>query len=298
MGEFAAFFSSFTWALGSTVYSDYSLRHGARSVNFTRALLAFPCFALVSFFLSGRAGWAQLNGLSIAWLFASMVASYGIGDGLFYLSARKLGVPGALALCSLYPLWNTLVGFAFLGQKIGPTQVVGIGVTLVFVTLVILTQPQKGAKNSRASRSTLISGIVLGLLTSLFWSVNSIAVSQAGVMLDPWVLNTMRMLIAMGVTGSLAWVMDRKLNPVIPSREMSWTVVAIFVFESFGGSATFTYGLSHVPLAIGSILTGLSPVLAVPIAWARRSEPVSVLRLGCIAGVLVGLWLLMGGASG
>jgi drug/metabolite transporter (DMT)-like permease len=49
----------------------------------------------------------------------------------------------------------------------------------------------------------------------------------------------------------------------------------IFVIEAFGGSLLFIYGLTHSTLAVSAALSSLAPVISVPIAWGRRTEPVS-----------------------
>jgi len=327
LGSAAAFLSSVTWAIGTTFYSRLAKEHSPLVVNFTRALIALPFFLVLAFlsaggFAAGVAEFTQLDRAHWGWLALSMMASYGLGDSFFYLSTRSLGVPGALAIASAYPLWTTVGGVLLQGQKVSVPQFAGLVLTLGGMILVILNQPRMGATSAARDASLIVPpfedqfvglrhsrqdpllsrrgmGVCLALLTSLFWATNSYSVARGGAGVPTGVANTIRMVFALVLTTVLGALLGRmglsQRKPV--ERILPWPLIKtyawVFACEAFGGSFLFMYGLSHSSMAIGSTLSALAPVIAVPVAWVTGAEKVSFARTGGVVGVVIGLWLLL-----
>lgn len=308
LGPFCAFMSSVTWAIGSASYSKLSFRYTAFSVNFARALVALPLFFVATFVVTGgwKAGWDAYSALGLShlgWFSLSMIASYGLGDVLFLWSTRSLGVPGALAIASSYPLWTALSGVVFQGEMI-LSQAIGLILTVAGIVMVILNAPavqrEVPAASAKSQASALpkwlnpsrATGVLLAFATSLLWAVNTFAVSRGGADLLAPVGNTVRMAIALAMSAGLSLL----LAPRAPILMPAWQIRAslwVFCFEAFGGSYFFLYGLSNSTLVIGATLASLAPVLAVPVAWVLRLERVSWKRTLGVGLVVLGLWLLM-----
>src|SRR6185369_14412671 len=120
LGPFAALTSSFTWAFASTRYAQASRVAGAVRVNLCRAVIVVPIY-LVAVVVTRGSG--SLDGLApgkVGWLLASVLCSYGFADGLFFIAARRIGVPTALSIASTYPLWAALWGALVGGERFGP----------------------------------------------------------------------------------------------------------------------------------------------------------------------------------
>lgn len=298
LGPFCAFLSSCTWAIGSAGYSRMAGSHSAFAVNFSRAIIALPMF-VIAIFVAGRGfdgGWVSLSALNsshIAWFGLSMFASYGFGDVLFLWSTRKIGVPAALAIASAYPLWTAASGAAFRGEVLSFAQVAGLVMTVSGVGVVILSGARSGPSRD-AGRAALAKGVTLAILTSFLWATNSFAVAHAGKGLESAVGNMVRMIWALLISGGLGLIFSRDKRLLLPMPEIkkwSW----LFALEAFGGSYLFMYGLSNSPLAIGSTLASLAPVLSVPVAVAFKLERFSWVKTAGVLMVVLGIWLLVGG---
>lgn len=263
-----------------------------------RALIALPLFALGTFiaagsFSAGVETFQQVPLTSIGWFGLSMICSYGLGDSCFLLATLSLGVPGALAIASSYPVWTVLAGVAFRGETIAPLQGAGVLVTIAGVVLVILM-----GKSQSQSKASTKNGVLLAVLASLFWGVNSYSVAQGGTGISPLAGNTFRMVCALFTTSMIFFATTKNRDPKHhPSLFLPWTALKpyfwIFVFEAFGGSLFFMYGLANSPLYLGSTLSALAPVLAVPIAVMTKTES---LHLGKGVGVLlvvIGVWMML-----
>lgn len=288
LGPLSAFGASATWAIGSSSYSKLSQRYSPFSINFTRALFALPLFVLIVFLFEG--GLQSFHLIQIEhciWFSLSMLSSYGMGDVLFLWSARSLGVPGALAIASCFPLWTVLAGYFFLNQALGWTQLLGIAVAVSGVSIVILNQPRKGSQKTRFSWQ----GVLLATGTSVFWALNAYAVAKAGADLPMATANSLRMILALLFTFVFGRFFYKKSAVILPKADVfrfSW----VFVVESFGGSCFYLYGLSHSPLALGSVLTSLAPVISVPVALALKLEKFSWIRTLGVCLVVLGITLL------
>jgi len=296
LGPLCAFGSSVTWALSSARYSRLSENYSPPSINFTRAMIGLPLFILSSFVIAG--GW-DLGLLSfqsvqishLGWLGLSMVSTYGLGDAFFMLSTRSLGIPGALAIASSFPIWTLLAGYFFGGEPISKVQIVGLFTSVLGVVTVVLNAPNSDQASSE--RRISATGVFLALLSSLAWAINTIAVSRGGEGVLPPVANTFRMIFALLVTAVLNPWMTPRSSLLLPKAEwLRW--YWLFALDAFAGSYLYMYGLSHSPLAIGSTLSSLAPVLSVPISLLLGTEKFSLYRTLGVGSVVIGIWLLVG----
>ncbi len=300
-GPFFAFLSSCTWAIGSTYFSRFSRSYRPYDVNFTRALFAFPLFVLAVFVTSG--GWSEglqaygeLNARNSGWFLLSVFASYAIGDVLFLMSTISLGVPGALAIASGFPILTALLGFVFEGETLSLTQWTGLSLAVGGIILVILNDPKRTGQPPDESRVHPFIrkkwvGVTLASVTAIAWAMNGYSVMKGGQNLSSAVGNTVRMGLSLPIIFILSVLTTRKVARPLPGsliRRYAW----VFVIESFFGSYFFVYGISHTPLVLGNTLAALAPVLSVPVAVAMKLEQFSRVRTLAVITVVVGLSLL------
>jgi uncharacterized membrane protein len=297
-----AFGSSVTWAIGSAVYSRLGSQYSAFAVNFARALIALPLFIFSAFIVSG--GWSEglanyhlVRPSHWGWFTLSMISSYGLGDCFFLWSTRSLGVPGALAVASCYPIWTLLAGYVFNGENVSVSQGCGLIITVIGIVLVVLNGPQSPSQVNRPAASSERGfsklGFLFALATSFAWATNSFAVSKGGMDLPAEVGNTVRMIMALILSSSFGRLLAPSQPLLLPEGQI-YRSLWVFVLEAFGGSYLYMYGLSHSPLAVGSTLASLAPVLSVPVALVLKLEKFSVFRTLGVLLVMFGIWLLIG----
>jgi drug/metabolite transporter (DMT)-like permease len=296
LGPICAFASSVTWALGSNGYAYLTKRYSAFSVNLTRTFFALPLFIILSFILAGGwEGWIasfrEIGASHIGWYSLSMFASYGFGDALFYWSAQYLPISSALAIASCYPLWTTLIGKLFLNEQLPIYKELGVVVTVGGLLVVILNGKDKTAVTQTQKFS--IWGVMLAFGASIMWMLNSFSVAQGTRGISVLTGNVVRMSIGFIFCTVLTLLYSknqgRRLLPVKEIKSWSW----LFILEGFGGSLLFTYGLSHSPLAVGTALAALAPVIAPPVAWILGYEKPSLWRTLGVVLVVLGVCLLV-----
>lgn len=300
LGPLCAFFSSVTWAVGSAGYSKISRQYSPFAVNFTRALIALPLFVLSAFIVSGGlvegiANYSKVRWSHWGWFTLSMFSSYGLGDTLFLWSTRSLGVPGALAIGSCFPIWTVLAGYLVYHEDVSLIKLLGLGISVFGAIVVILNGPQ-GLKNSRdpvSQQEFPWGGFLLAVATSFMWATNSFSVARGGADLIAPVGNTVRMIMALVLSAGFSRIFVPGTSLVLPHGQVlkSWW---IFVLEAFGGSYLYMFGLAHSSLAVGSTLSSLAPVISVPVAILLGLERFSKLRTLGVVIVAFGIWLLVG----
>ncbi|MBS1983024.1 MAG: DMT family transporter [Bdellovibrionales bacterium] len=291
LGPLLALLSSVTWTIGSAYYGQLSLHRSPFAVNFGRALISLPLFVLVALLTSPEA-LHQITWHHIGWSTASVVSSYALGDVFFMLSIKSLGLPGALAIGSSYPLWSSLASWLVNGEPMTHTKIFGIVAVVGGTIFVILSQPNREKRSGAASLSNPIIGIGLGLVTSLFWAANAFSVSKVGTDISAFWGNAIRMAVALVLCPFFGTIF---LGP--KKVFLSWLDLRrglpFFVTESFLGAFFFMYGLTHAPLAIAATLSSLAPVLSVPVALAMGWEKPSFLRVAGVCAVVAGVSLLV-----
>lgn len=298
LGALCAFLSSVTWAWGSTAYASLAARHAPLAINMTRALVALPLFLLttlgqVLFLGFGTTGLASLTGAKILWIAASMVSSYAVGDTMFLFACRRLGVPVALAVSSIYPIWSAAAGWAFQGEALGGARALGVALCVGGVVAAVLSAPRHEEDGRPASAvGDRLAGAGLALVTSLFWALNTYAIARGGEGLSFPATSFLRMLVAALLIALLGLATTRRVP-----RPLSWADLkphrAAVVVECYGGSSLFVVGMTMAPLAVGAPLSSLSPVVSIPFALLARRERFSLARTAAVAAVVAGIVFLV-----
>ncbi len=304
-GPAVAFLSACTWALGSATYSKLVREYRPFDLNFTRAMIALPAFIVFVFLAHGGwqggvAAYEALTRSHAGWLLLSVICSYAVGDVFFLWSTVSLGVPGALAIASGYPILTALLGYFFEGQAMSAIQWFGLAVAVFGIALVILNDPKKVVDGPAREGTEVKShrwlkkksvGVTLAIITAFAWATNSYSVVKGATGLHPAVANSLRMAISLGLIATLSLATTQSWVRPLPMARMR-TYGWIFFVESFLGSLFFVYGLSHSSFALGATLSSLAPVLTVPIAVALKLERFSWVRAVAVLTVVVGLSLL------
>ena len=299
-GIIAAFLSSLTWAIGVTTYSLLSKKYTPFVINFTRSLVAFPLFLLVAIAELGLTGYGHvilsLTGAQLGWMFLSVLGSFGFGDVLFLWSTRGMGVPGALAIASTYPLVSALAGLFFKGETLSVESASGLVVVVLGTIAVILSgQREKRAtlRNPQSIFERYEVGVVLAFMTSFCWALNAFSISKIGVV-PAASANTVRTLMALAMCPFFSFL-TRQTGSMFIAKKDFIPALAIFVLEGFGGAYMYIYGIMNSPLALGAALTSLAPAMSVPLALLARTEKFRWARSAGVVAVVVGIWLLVSG---
>ncbi len=298
MGSLCSFLSSCTWAIGVSTYSTLSRRYPGTSINFNRALVALPLFFLLTLLQGNIHELSRIQWHQISWFATGILTSYALGDTLFLISTHTLGVPGALAIASTYPLWSAVAGWIFRGERLSFLAVTGLMLAVGGVVSVILGARGGGKSSEMHTGKAHWKGALLALLASFLWATNTYASAQGSGGMPSSVANIVRMGMALficPVIGRLVFHHQLKKGQLLPMLSFSdfKKTFVIFMIEGFGGSFTYMYGLAHAPLAVAASLSSLAPVISVSAAWMRKTEELNFLKTAGVLAAVAGSSLLV-----
>jgi drug/metabolite transporter (DMT)-like permease len=186
---------------------------------------------------------------------ASGIIGLGLGDTLYFMSLKWIGVARAVPLTCIYPLFSVLWAVFLVGERITLAVVLGA----VVIVLGILFLGQDSQANTTYTRKALIVGMVIALATAAVWSVSitmmDVAVKESPDIDHALIINTIRVITVAAVLLASSPIIDRKLGFLKVRKR---TVVALIA----GGIAALGVGWFFLSYSF----TVTSQARAVPIS--------------------------------
>jgi drug/metabolite transporter (DMT)-like permease len=302
LGPLAAFAASFTWVWGSSTYVQLSKTNHFLTINLTRSLVSTLLGLLVlltaqilgfgDFFAISQEQWVA----SLPWLAAGVLMSVVLGDALFFLAGTRIGITNTQAVAATYPLWASLVGIWLLGDTIGGLKWIGIILSVICISMLILGSLKKNPLMEKASSQSIVAGFFLAFGTSLFWAGNSLFSSKGASTIPVLVANTTRMASCAMICAVGVYLFRKRNSETIPFI-VSWSDFKLvkwpLVMESFAGSFLFVYGISRSSFTLGVILTSMAPIISLVFLAMQGKESITLTKviyliLLCTGVALVG----------
>jgi drug/metabolite transporter (DMT)-like permease len=223
-----------------------------------------------------------------SWLLVSIVCSYALGDSLFLTASRRVGITTALSIASTYPLWAALWGTVVDRERLGPVR--GAGMLLAVGGVMWLVQ--LGHADPIRSDRRDWGGIVLALVTSLLWALNSIGLKRGSLGMNLLDVNVFRFGVAFVLL--LPQILLPSARGLAGAPAGGWrSLLPALLVDCVLGSLSYVYGLAHTDLAVGATLSSLAPLISVPFAVLAGEEPFDARRLAAIFTTVAGVALLV-----
>lgn len=169
IGELAALGAAISWTFSAILYRKALQQTKPISANIIR-LSCTSAILLVFLIAIGKLGVLTNLSVNAAVLAAvSGAVGLGLGDTLYMLSLKLVGVARAVPITCTYPLFGLLWTVVFSGEAI--TLGVGLG-TVAIVAGVWLLSYEKEEGPATVRRQILVKGVAAALATALLWSVS------------------------------------------------------------------------------------------------------------------------------
>jgi drug/metabolite transporter, DME family len=212
MGEFAALGAAVSWTISALLYRKALSETKPVSANIVRLTLT-SVVLLVFLVAAGLIGVLTRLPMSVVVLAGvSGVIGLGLGDTLYMVSLRMIGVARAVPVTCTYPLFNLLWVALFAGEPV--TWSVALGAVVIVLGVWLLSLEEKG--EAGVQRKVLGKGLAVALATALLWSVSiammGLAVKETPNLDDAFAINAVRVFtIAISFAVS-APLVDRSLG--------------------------------------------------------------------------------------
>src|SRR5437867_7361250 len=168
LGTLCAAGSALSWAVIGLLVRSLSPAFNSVTLNAARSTLG-GVFILAWVVTTG--GLAELTAMSaqaFVLLAVSVLIAVGVGDTVFFESARELGLARAMTVSMTYPLISALLAGLFLGERLTPR--LAAGSVLALAGLALTMRP--GFRTGEGSRRRFWVGIGAATLASVAWAVS------------------------------------------------------------------------------------------------------------------------------
>jgi drug/metabolite transporter (DMT)-like permease len=255
IGELAALGAAISWTVSALFYRKALEEASPISANIIRLTLTGSILLLLLVFLGKLAVLTTLPLDLVLLASASGIIGLGLGDTLYFMSLKWIGVARAVPLTCIYPLFSVLWAVFLVGERITLAVVLGA----VVIVLGILFLGQDSQANTTDTRKALIVGMVIALATAAVWSVSitmmDVAVKESPDIDHALIINTIRVITVAAVLLASSPIIDRKLGFLKVRKR---TVVALIA----GGIAALGVGWFFLSYSF----TVTSQARAVPIS--------------------------------
>ncbi len=290
IGELAALGSALTWAVTSVLLRDLQARINVLSLNAFRCLLAAIMGAAAVVATGRLAEIASLSAPTIAYLLASVLIGLGLGDTLFFVGLRFLGVARGLPLSNVYPIFAALMATALLGEPLTAGLVVGTFLVVSGVVLVLLPSGVVVEPKRPKGRNDEKLGVGLILLAALAWA-GATGVLKVGVQsVEPIAATTVRMVMATVVLmGTAAFARGGLQLRDYRGRRLGAMLVA---GVATGLSALlFLIAIQLAGAAKTATLSSTTPLFGVPMSMLSGERLTWQVATGTLIS-LIGIWMV------
>ena len=301
-GELCSILSALAWAIGLMYYRQLGDTLPPLQLNFLKNLLVLAMLLPAVPLLHGLA-LPHFTLWQVAAAVGSGLLGIGIADTLYFRALNELGAGRMGVLGNLYSPFVILLSVMFLGESLGPLQMLGFG--LVSLGVWIAAWPRKGkalppavsaeilppAEAKTSATPHPLRGLLYGLLAVLLMAISVVMVKRV-LEAQPLLWTTsLRMVGALVGMAALAGVRGewRQLAP--PTVGMPWGRLAFAAFiGQFLAMVLWLAGYKFTQASVAAILNETASVFILILAVLWLKEPLT-------RRALIGVGLTLSGVS-
>jgi drug/metabolite transporter (DMT)-like permease len=295
LGEFAALGAAFCWAVAPILYRQALFKVNVISANIVRCATNAAVMLLV---LVALGKWGVLASLpaSVAGLVVvSGIVGLGIGDTLYMLGLKTVGVSRAVPLAATYPLFSLVWATALLGQPLTVIAVVG---AVVIVAGIWLLSRNRDEDAVSLNRKWAWIGLAASLATAVVWSVSitlmDVAVSMPGVnTLDAnYAIITLRVASIAMFLLVLSPLIDRDWGFLKVSRNSAIQLCVGGLVANAVGWLLMNYSFLNIPEAQAVPISSTTPLFSAFAGFVLFHEKVTLKKVLGAAAIVAGVILI------
>jgi len=267
MGGLAALGTSILWAAGSTFFTFASRELGSVAVNRVRLLLATIFLGITHLAINGALIPVNVEPEIWFWFVLSWVIGLVLGDAFLFQAFVWIGPRLSMLLMSLAPVISVIFSWIFLAERLTLLQVLGIGITVLGVSTVILDRGKPNQANGQ--NRNYLKGLLFGLGGAVGQALGLITSKvglNAGV--SPLSGNFIRIFSAAVIMWIIALLM-KQAKVTIDSVWHSGRARSFLLIGTLAGPFLGVWlslvAIQHTPVAVATTLMSLAPIILLPV---------------------------------
>ncbi|MGQ9676009.1 MAG: DMT family transporter [Chloroflexota bacterium] len=292
MGEIAGLVAAFIWAANNIMVRSQSDRLDMLSLNAIRCIAAAPIAVLAPVLLGCGDALLRTPPVALAYVLAAAVMAIGVGDTIYYVSQKRLGVSRAQPISNVYPIFTLMLAATFLGEKATWTLLAAVLLVVVGIYFLSARHGSEGEAVATAITEKARLGLGMAVGAGLCWAVATVLLRQGMVEMDALSAQQVRLpAIALLLVG-----MVRLTGRPVGFRRYGWRALLVVggsgVLGMCIGGLLFLYSVQATGAAKASLLSSLSPFFGAPLAAILLGERITWRVVAGMLCCMGGVWLI------
>lgn len=268
MGELAALGTSLAWSFSSIQFTLAGRRVGSLVVNRIRLILAVLYLSAAHLAVHGRL-WPLEAGLARwGWLGLSGIVGLTLGDACLFQAFVLIGPRRAMLIMTLVPVLSTLIAWAAFGELLLPVELAAMLVTIGGIAWVVSERRSAKESGPATQGQSFLVGVLFGVGGAVGQAVGYI-LSKQGLAggFPPLSATVIRMVVAAVAIWLITLAQGRVKStwPALKDRVAVLLMMGGALAGPFIGVWLSMVAVQNAPMGIASTLTGLSPILLIPL---------------------------------
>ena len=175
IGEILALSAALCYAVAAVLYKKALRNASYLSVNLVRTL--FATLLLLATLPATQYHSSTITFNQLALIVIGSVFNLAIGDTLYYVGLKKIGVSRAQPISSSYPLYTMFLAALILDERL--TLAVAVGTPLVVVGIALVSLNRNEKNNTALNGEATKLGVTSSIIAAAFWSIGLALIKMA-----------------------------------------------------------------------------------------------------------------------
>jgi len=225
----------------------------------------------------------------------SGVIGLGIGDTLYMVSLKLVGVGRAVPITCTYPLFSLVLAIFVQGETV--TIQVVLAAVVIVLGIWLLTREEHKSKD-QFQKGIMTKGVIAAVATAIVWSVSiamidiAVTLPETGTLDGALAINTLRVSSVAAFLLVSASVADRKRGLLNMQRKTVAILMVAGIVALALGWFFLAYSFLHIPEAQAVPISSTSPLFATFSSIVFLNERLTVKNIGGSLLIVVGVFLL------
>lgn len=293
-GEIASLLTAVFWTVTSMAFESAGKKVGSLAVNLIRLVIAFFIFSVYTQVTRGMWFPFDAGPERWMWLVLSGLVGFVIGDLLLFQAYVVIGARISMLVMAMTPPFTAFISWFILGEFLSPVNWIGMTVTLIGISMVVLKRENRTLNGSslvrrRLTASYSLKGIFLALGGALGQATGLVLSKKGMGDYDAFAASQIRVLT--GVVGfAILFLVLKRYQRIWDALKNAGAMKRITLGSFFGpflGVSFSLLAIQHTKAGIAATLMSIVPVLIIPPAIFIFKEKVNWKEiLGAIVTVL------------
>lgn len=294
IGELAALGTALSWTVMGMFFESAGKKVGSLAVNFIRLVFGFIFISIFTYFVRGQAFPMDASLHNWTWLGISGVMGFFLGDIFLFQAYIEIGTRITLLIMAASPPITAILGFIFLNETLSPLGIIGMIVTILGISIVILSR-DTGERKFKLNHS--LKGVSFALLGAVGQAVGTILTKIGMGDYNAFAATQIRIIAGFFAFLVLFLFLNRwsDLRKAIRDKSAMFLIALGSLVGPFIGVSLQLISLQYTTAGISSTIIAIMPVLIIPLSIIIYKEKITAREiLGAFCSVLgVGILFLI-----